>query len=80
LQLPEQYRETSRLPAAKARPEEFRRWLAEAERTAEALEKALRNGKAGREADMGATGKAFRLVTTACVNCHTRYRDVPQSP
>ena len=79
LQLLEQFREAGRLPAVGARPEEFRRWLAEAESAAQELEAALRPAKAQGRAD-GAAETAFKKVEAACVRCHGTYRDVPRSP
>jgi protein tyrosine phosphatase (PTP) superfamily phosphohydrolase (DUF442 family) len=79
LQLAEQYREAGRLPQVRARPEEFRRWLGEAEAGAQELEKALR-GQAKLGGDRAAVEKAFRRVERDCTRCHGRYRDVPQQP
>jgi len=45
LQLAEQYREVSRLERTKKGPEEFRRWLADAEEKVNKLEELLRSGK-----------------------------------
>ena len=41
----EQYREVSRLERTKKGPEEFRRWLADAEEKVNKLEELLRSGK-----------------------------------
>ncbi len=73
LQLREQFREAARLPDVHDRPEEFRRLLAEAEESARGLEVVLRGGK-----DRAAADRAFQGVNTACVRCHSKYRDVPQ--
>jgi hypothetical protein len=74
LQLVEQFREAARLPEAAARPEELRRWLAEAEERAADLERVLRT----RPVDADAAEKAFQAAGGACGRCHGRYRDVPQ--
>jgi hypothetical protein len=80
LQLLEQYREAARLPQVKERPDDFRRWLADAEGAAEELEGVLRRGKERTTVDAMAAERAFRMVEAACTRCHARYRDVPQSP
>lgn len=72
LQLVEQYREAARLPEVRDRPAEFREWLAEAERSASALEAAFRPGSA-EDAD-----GAFRAANAVCAKCHAKYRDVPR--
>jgi protein tyrosine phosphatase (PTP) superfamily phosphohydrolase (DUF442 family) len=79
LQLLEQYQEARRLPQTKARPVEFRRWLAEAEEGAKELEAALRDRMRQRE-DGGAAERAFRRAERDCTRCHARYRDVPHQP
>ncbi len=73
LQLAEHYREASRLVEVRRRHEELRRWLAEAEEGARALEVALRRTK-------NATGaeRAFRQAQQSCARCHAKYRDAPR--
>jgi protein tyrosine phosphatase (PTP) superfamily phosphohydrolase (DUF442 family) len=79
LQLAEQYREAARLPEmTDRRSEEFRRWLADAEKDAADLEAILRRGKEKGTVD-GATAEAqFRKAAADCARCHGKYRDVPQ--
>ena len=72
LQLVEQYREALRLLEVDARPEELRRWLAEAEKDAEGLEAALR-GRAG----VGVEA-AWKKAGAACTRCHAGHRDLPR--
>jgi hypothetical protein len=76
LQLLEQFREAARLPQIKKRPEDFRRWLADAEGAAEELEGALRCGMATGTVDATDAEMAFRKVEAACARCHASYRDV----
>jgi hypothetical protein len=76
LQLVEQYREAARLPEVRGRPEEFRRWLGEAETAAQQLEQALRGGKGPESVDAAAAERAFLGVQAACTRCHGQYRDV----
>jgi protein tyrosine phosphatase (PTP) superfamily phosphohydrolase (DUF442 family) len=72
LQLGESFREAGRLKTT--RGDVFRRWLAEAEANAGALEKELRRGKG---LDARAAEALFQRGATACTRCHTKYRDVP---
>jgi cytochrome c556 len=76
LQLAEQYHEAGRLPAVTERPEEFRRWLAEAEEDGKRLEAALRR----KPADAPAAEQQFQRLAASCTQCHRKYRDVPQRP
>jgi protein tyrosine phosphatase (PTP) superfamily phosphohydrolase (DUF442 family) len=76
LQLVEQYREAARLPSVRRRPEEFRRWLADAEAAARNLERALRGDNDRGPVDAPAAAEAFRRLDGACVRCHGKYRDV----
>jgi protein tyrosine phosphatase (PTP) superfamily phosphohydrolase (DUF442 family) len=76
LQLVEQYREASRLEHVQQRPEEFRRWLAQAEARAKEVELILRAGKDKRART--AADQAFRVAGASCTQCHGKYRDVPQ--
>jgi protein tyrosine phosphatase (PTP) superfamily phosphohydrolase (DUF442 family) len=78
LQLQEQYREAARLPQVEARPADFRRRLAEAEGGAAELERVLRQGREKGTVDGAAAEAAFRRSAAGCVECHGRYRDVPQ--
>jgi cytochrome c556 len=73
------------LPAAVFGPverwaEEVRRWLAEAEATAQRLEAVLHAGKKKGTVDMAEAEKAFKGTAAACTRCHARYRDMPQGP
>jgi protein tyrosine phosphatase (PTP) superfamily phosphohydrolase (DUF442 family) len=74
LQLVEHYREAGRLPEVKERVEEFQRWLSDAEASAAALERALRQAPV----DGPAADKAFGAAGAACSRCHAQYRDVPR--
>ena len=67
--LAEHLRETARLDEVKARPQDFRDWLASGEKAAWALEEAIRAG--GGEAAQS----AFEAVNTSCNSCHTAYRN-----
>jgi protein tyrosine phosphatase (PTP) superfamily phosphohydrolase (DUF442 family) len=78
LQLVEHYREMARVPATKARPDEFRTWLLTAEEVAVALEKVLRAGRAKGRMDFATAEKVFARAGASCTRCHARYRDVPQ--
>ena len=77
LLLVEQFRELARQPLVERRPSDFRRWLAEGERAATELEKALRVNKE-REINAEAAELAFSSVRNGCSQCHAKYRDVPQ--
>jgi protein tyrosine phosphatase (PTP) superfamily phosphohydrolase (DUF442 family) len=77
LQLLEQYREAARLPQMKERPEEFRRWLADAEAQAGQLEQVLRGGKGQQPVDAAAAERSFQELKASCTRCHARYRDGP---
>ncbi|HEX5270991.1 MAG TPA: cytochrome c, partial [Gemmataceae bacterium] len=77
LQVVEQYREATRLPRTKDRPDDFRRRLDEAREAAERLEATLRPGQ-GKDVDGEAAERAFRAAGDACTNCHVVYRDVPR--
>jgi hypothetical protein len=70
LLLVEGFREAARLPEAGRGPDEFRRWLAEAEAHAKDLETALRQGSSA------AAEAAFKSAGADCTRCHARYRDV----
>jgi protein tyrosine phosphatase (PTP) superfamily phosphohydrolase (DUF442 family) len=80
LQLAQQFREAARLPQVKARPAEFRRWLAEAEAGLSAFEGVLRQVKGAGTVDAVAAEAAFRRASADCVRCHGKYRDVAQVP
>jgi protein tyrosine phosphatase (PTP) superfamily phosphohydrolase (DUF442 family) len=77
LQLAEQFREARRLPDADGRPDELRRWLAEAAEDAAGLETALR-GHPGGGVDGAAADAAFQKAGAACTRCHATYRDSPR--
>lgn len=68
LQLREAYREIDRMPQGKLESETFRQLLRDAERTAAALEMALRDEPANRD-------EAFRSAGELCARCHAAHRD-----
>jgi cytochrome c556 len=72
LQLMEHFREAGRLPVVTKQPEEFQRWMGQAERAAQQLETALR------EKESEAAAKAFDQIGKGCTQCHMKYRDVPK--
>jgi hypothetical protein len=74
LQLAEHFREAERLPQAGGFPEDFRRYLAEAQAAAQEMETALRVG------DTPAAERSYRRAGEACARCHAAYRDVPRKP
>jgi hypothetical protein len=80
LLLVEQYREAGRSEQVNERPEDFRRWLADAERKANELERVLRPGEKQKEVNRQAADEAFRKAGAACIQCHSTYRDVPTKP
>jgi protein tyrosine phosphatase (PTP) superfamily phosphohydrolase (DUF442 family) len=81
LQMAELYREAARLPQLRGKHrDELRRWLAEAEATAQRLEAVLDAGKKAGVVDRAETEKAFGKAAADCTRCHARYRDVPQQP
>ena len=67
--LAEHFREAARLDDVKARPQDFRDWLAAGEKAAWALEEAIRAGSGD------AAQSAFEAVNTSCNSCHTVYRN-----
>ena len=71
--LAEHLRETARLDEVKARPEDFREWLAAGEKAAWALEEAIRAGGGD------AAQSAFEAVNTSCNSCHAVYRNKRKS-
>jgi protein tyrosine phosphatase (PTP) superfamily phosphohydrolase (DUF442 family) len=71
LQLREHFRESARLATGEDRPDDFRRWLAESEQAAGALEEAVRAKPSPAAAD-----KAFATLRERCSQCHAHYRDV----
>lgn len=74
LQLWEHYVELKRQPDTAKRPDDFRKWLDEAEAAAKDLEQLLRAGKAG-NLDKDAVEKTFRRISANCTHCHAKYRD-----
>src|SRR5207253_7196341 len=67
VQLGEQYREARRLAEVKdTHPEEFRRWLADAEKDAAELEAVLRRGKEKGPVDQAAAEAAFKKSAENC--------------
>jgi hypothetical protein len=62
----------------KERPEEFRRWLTEAEKSARTLETSLQARTDSRANSRAGADQAFRNAATACTQCHAKYRDVPR--
>jgi hypothetical protein len=69
VQLVEHYREAARLPEVRTRPEAFRSSLADAERAARELERAIRSGDGS--AGVAVTDRCARQ----CAACHRDYRD-----
>jgi protein tyrosine phosphatase (PTP) superfamily phosphohydrolase (DUF442 family) len=78
LMLAENYHEAGRLPQVVDRPASFRALLAKAEQGALALEKAIRDARQPDTKDRSARNSVFQTAKTACIECHARYRDVPQ--
>jgi hypothetical protein len=78
LQLREHYRELARLPEAKARPDDFRHLLGEAEGRAGELERALRDRPGS--IDRAAVEQAFSRSAALCTHCHARFRDASRPP
>ncbi|CAN5389483.1 hypothetical protein BH10PLA2_BH10PLA2_12960 [soil metagenome] len=76
LLLMEQFREAARLPSIQAKPDDFRKWLSEAEQQAKKLETLLAS-KPGSAVDTTAATKAFSAIAATCTRCHAKYRDVP---
>jgi protein tyrosine phosphatase (PTP) superfamily phosphohydrolase (DUF442 family) len=79
LQLAEHFREADRLKEVNKRPTQFREWLAESERRMTKLEQALRIAQESGKRDRLAADEAFRQMEASCAQCHTTYRDVPQT-
>jgi len=71
LQLRELYRESSRTAEVKARPEQFRGLLRQAEKDSGEVETALRKN------DFPRAERSFSRVAAGCGSCHAVYRDVP---
>ena len=65
----ELYRETARAEGTKERGAEFKEYLAEGEKEAIALEKALR------AKDLVAAGKRYKAIKNNCNACHGQYRN-----
>jgi hypothetical protein len=65
-------------PRSSRSSEEFRRWLADAEQSANDLGKLLRRGP-GKEAETAAE-QVFGKIAASCNRCHAKYRDVPPPP
>ncbi|MFM7151935.1 MAG: hypothetical protein ACKO23_19075, partial [Gemmataceae bacterium] len=79
LLLREHYHESGRLPEMARRPEEFRRWLTEAEHQSRDLEEYLREGKAAGESGIAGANQRLKRIGEACSRCHAPYRDMPGS-
>jgi protein tyrosine phosphatase (PTP) superfamily phosphohydrolase (DUF442 family) len=79
LLLKEHYRELARTQDVQKQPAAFRKLLAEAERNAEQLERALRSWeKAGRSRPAPEAVRAsFSNASKNCTACHQQFRDVP---
>lgn len=76
LQLLEAFTELLRLPELKDRPAEFRQWLEDSEKYAQDLEKLLRNARQ-QPIDASQAERLHRRLNQTCVQCHSKYRDVP---
>ena len=74
LMLVEHFREARRLPEIAVRPEEFRRWLGEAEGSAAKLEAAIKKGSEP------VINSLFRECGNACGHCHAQFRDRSRLP
>jgi hypothetical protein len=72
------FREAGRLPSVQERPDEFRRWLADAEQRANDLEKRLRRVSGKEPVEPAAAERAFGRLGTSCSRCHAKCRDVAQ--
>jgi protein tyrosine phosphatase (PTP) superfamily phosphohydrolase (DUF442 family) len=79
LQLVELFREANRPREANKRPPQFREWLAGSERKMTKLEYVLRIDKESGKLDRFAANEAFKQMEATCVQCHSAYRDVPQT-
>ena len=73
LQLVEHFREIGRTADTAQRPDDFRRWLGDAEKSAATFEESLRSNCATSELE-----KAFQRCRASCSQCHAKYRDVLQ--
>jgi protein tyrosine phosphatase (PTP) superfamily phosphohydrolase (DUF442 family) len=73
LQLLEHFRELVRRDDIRNRPESFRNWLADVEKSATALEESLRSNSAPDKIE-----KTCQRCRMSCSQCHAKYRDVPQ--
>lgn len=71
LQLQEHFRESARLPDAEARPGDYLKQLADAERHAAALQRVL----SAASPDLASADAAFKSIGASCVSCHKAYRD-----
>jgi protein tyrosine phosphatase (PTP) superfamily phosphohydrolase (DUF442 family) len=78
LQLLEGFQEMRRLPQVEQRPEDFRGWLSDAHAAAKDLEQLLRAVKEKRPINAGEADAVFKKVSSACTQCHAKYREVPQ--
>jgi protein tyrosine phosphatase (PTP) superfamily phosphohydrolase (DUF442 family) len=79
LQLAEHFREANRLKEVTKRPTQFRQWLAESERQVTTLEHVLRIGQNSGKLDKQAADETFKQIKSSCIQCHAKYRDVPQT-
>jgi protein tyrosine phosphatase (PTP) superfamily phosphohydrolase (DUF442 family) len=71
LQIRELLTEMERLDEAKAKPADFREWLAGAREASGKLEDALRASPVDAEGALG----AFQLLKASCTDCHNAYRN-----
>lgn len=72
LMLREIYHELQRAPATQKRPENFKEWLIEGEKSSMELEAALRNGHTEKAKEN------LKKINSNCSSCHAIYRNVPQ--
>jgi protein tyrosine phosphatase (PTP) superfamily phosphohydrolase (DUF442 family) len=77
LQLAEGFQELARLPEVNRRPEDFRKWLGEAQGSVAELERLLRAARGKEAVDAEAAEKTYRKAGGTCALCHARYRDAP---
>jgi hypothetical protein len=75
LMVQEHFTEIGRMPDTAKRPVEFRKFLAEGERGADALRGAL----AAKPVDTATADAAFQRTSAACAACHKSFRDQIQS-
>jgi protein tyrosine phosphatase (PTP) superfamily phosphohydrolase (DUF442 family) len=71
LQLHEHFLEIARLNDVVAKPDDFRKWLADSNDAARSLHEALKASPP----NIAAANVAFNRASTSCIACHKAYRD-----